>query len=85
MASKAKKFGFIFEQTVVVPNSKLEILEESLTDDKRPRVLFRSLLQESGVKNQNNRIYSQPVCESIVAQLAPKAKARNLLMEVDHP
>ena len=79
---KNKKFGFLFEQTVVVPNSKLEILEESLTDDKRSRVHFRSLLQESGVKNQNNRVYSRPVCESIVAQLSPKAKSRNLLMEV---
>ena len=79
---KNRKFGFIFEQTTVVPNNKLEILEESITENKKPKVKFRSLLQESGVKNQNNRIYSQPVCESIVAQLAPKAKARNLLMEV---
>jgi hypothetical protein len=79
---KKTKFGFLFEQTVVVPNSKLEILEESVTDDNRARVHFRSLLQESGVKNQNHRVYSSTVCESIVAQLSPKAKSRNLLMEV---
>lgn len=81
---KDKKFAFLFEQTAVVPHSKLEILEESVTEDKRPRVRFRSLLQESDKKNLNGRIYRAPVCESIVKQLQPKAQSRNLLMEVDH-
>jgi len=80
---KGKKFAFLFEQTCIVPNSEIEILEESFTADKKPKIRFRSLLQESGVKNQNNRLYSKPVCESIVDQLAIKAKGNNLLMEVD--
>jgi hypothetical protein len=79
---KGKKFAFLFEQTCIVPNSEIEILEESFTADKKPRLRFKTRLQESDVKNQNNRRYSGPVCESIVQQLSPKAQSRNLLMEV---
>jgi hypothetical protein len=82
---KGKKFAFLFEQTCVVSNSQIEILEETYTADKKPKLVFKSRLQESDVKNQNKRRYKSVVCESIVDQLSPKAKSRNLLMEVDHP
>ena len=80
---KGKQFAFLFEQTCIVPNSQIEILEESFTNNRESKLLFKSRLQESGVKNQNRRRYSGTVCESIVEQLSPKARSRNLLMEVN--
>ena len=76
---------FIFEQTSVVPNSQIDILEESTTPDGRPKIAYRCRLQESNVKNSNRRIYSNEICESIVDKLSGKANSRSLLMEIDHP
>jgi hypothetical protein len=81
---KSKKYAFIIENTITVPNSKLEILEESRRNGTS-KAVFRSRLQESNVKNQNGRIYETTVCENIVKQLSPRANARNLLCEIDHP
>ena len=78
-------YHFIFEQTSVVPNSNLELIEEQKTDSGAPKCIFRARLQEANVTNQNKRKYSPVVCESIATQLGPKATSRNLLMEVDHP
>lgn len=85
MQRKNKTYGFLFENTSVVTPSEIEILEESKTQDGKPKLAFKSRLQESGVKNANKRIYSDSICESIVEQLSPKAQSRNLLMEIDHP
>lgn len=82
---KPKKYNFIFETTSVVRNHDIQILEESSTGDGRHKAICRSLLQESEVKNRNNRYYTNAICESIVGQLSPKAEGRSLLMEVDHP
>jgi hypothetical protein len=82
---KDHKYHFIYEQTSVVPNSDLDILEEQRTADGSPKCVFRARLQEANVQNQNKRKYSPIVCESITSQLSPKATARNLLMEIDHP
>lgn len=86
MNNKRKnKYHFIFEQTSVVPHSDIDILEEQKTSDGSPKCVFRARLQEANVQNQNKRKYSPVVCESITEQLSPKASARNLLMEIDHP
>jgi len=79
------KFHFILEQTSVVPHSDIQILEEQRTPDGSPKCIFRARLQEANVQNQNKRKYTPVVCESITDQLSPKASARNLLMEIDHP
>lgn len=82
---KSNKYHFIFEQTSVVPHSDIDILEEQKTSDGSPKCVFRARLQEANVQNLNKRKYSPVVCESITDQLGPKATARNLLMEIDHP
>lgn len=85
MKNKRSKYHFILEQTSVVPHSDIDILEEQRTSDGSPKCVFRARLQEANVQNQNKRKYSPVVCESITEQLGPKATARNLLMEIDHP
>jgi len=79
-----KTYSILVEQTTVVPNNKIEILEESGKGQNK-KVTFKSRLQEANVRNANKRYYDDAVCESIVSQLGPKAKARNLLTEIDHP
>lgn len=66
-----------------VSSSKFEVLSEAVGADNSLKVIFRARLQECDVKNQNRRVYSRQVCESIVKQLAEKADNRSLLMEVD--
>jgi len=79
------KYHFILEQTSVVSNNDLTVIEESKTSDGSPKCVFRARLQEANVLNGNKRKYSPVVCESITTQLSPKAAGRNLLMEIDHP
>lgn len=79
------RYNFLLEQTSIVSPSDIKIIEEGKTESGQSRVAFQARLQEQGVRNTNRRIYDQTVCESIVGQLGPKAKARNMLMEVDHP
>jgi hypothetical protein len=83
--SKSKKYNFIFERTSVVHNHDIEILEETDLGGGRSKIAAMCSLQESEVKNRNNRYYTNAICESIVNQLSPKAQGRSLLMEVDHP
>jgi len=80
-----KKYNFIFERTSTVKNHDIEILEETDIGNGKTKIAARAYLQESEVKNRNNRYYSSAICESIVNQLSPKATGRSLLMEVDHP
>ncbi len=81
----SQNYNIIVEQTSVVKFKDLVILDEQKTQSGQPKIKFKSRLQESNIKNGNGRIYSNVVCESIVNSLSPKAKSRNLLMEVDHP
>jgi len=80
-----KKYNFIFERTSVVHNHDIEILEETELGGGKGKIAARCNLQESEMRNRNNRYYSNAICESIVGQLSPKATGRSLLMEVDHP
>jgi len=79
-----KMYSILFEHTTTIPNSDIEIIEESGSGQNR-KATFKSRLQEANVRNANKRYYDTTVCESIVNQLGPKAKARNLLVEIDHP
>ncbi|HQF36915.1 MAG TPA: hypothetical protein PLL26_04725 [Candidatus Dojkabacteria bacterium] len=85
MVNHNKRYNFIFERTSVVRNHDIEILEETDIGGGKAKIAARAALQESEVRNRNNRYYSSAICESIVNQLAPKAQGRSLLMEVDHP
>lgn len=85
MTKGNKKYNFIFERTSIVKNHDIEILEETSIGDGKSKIAARASLQESEVKNRNNRYYTSAICESIVNQLSPKATGRSLLMEVDHP
>ena len=58
---------------VVSAPQKLEILSEGVSENSgQPKVIFRAKLQTAQEKNQNGRIYSYKVCESIVNQLKDK-------------
>lgn len=78
-------YNIIVEQTTTVGFKDLQIIDESKTSSGKSKVTFKTRLQESNVKNGNNRIYSDSICESIVKSLSPKAERRSLLMEIDHP
>jgi hypothetical protein len=78
------KFYYLYEQTNTVSSDNLKILNESVVNG-RPKISFRTVLQEANVKNQNKRVYSEEICESIVNKLQPKVSNSSLLMEVDHP
>ena len=78
------KFYYLYEQTQVVSSNKINVLNES-TVDGRPKISFRTILQEAGVKNKNKRVYNEAICESIVRKLQPKVDNKSLLMEIDHP
>lgn len=83
MKSK-QQYSYIFEQ--VSSPQKVEILHEEVSPRSgEPKVIFKAKLQTAGEKNQNGRIYSTQVCESITKQLKEKALGRSLLMEIDHP
>lgn len=82
MASRTQ-YNYILD---VVSSPQIEILSEGRAEGTdQPKVVFKAKLQTAGEKNQNGRVYSQQVCESITKQLKEKALNRSLLMEVDHP
>lgn len=78
--SKNKTYNYIFEP---ISSKKIEVLSETTNSDGSLKVIFKARLQTADERNQNRRIYSREVCESIVNQLKDKAKSRSLLMEVD--
>jgi len=80
-----KKYQFVFEETNIVSYNDLNILEESTTVNKRPKIVFEATLQTANERNNNKRYYSTSICESIVNKLEPKSTSRSLLMEIDHP
>lgn len=76
------KFNYIVEP-LNSKNSNLKVLSENTSPDGSLKIIFKACLQTADERNQNHRIYSHRVCESICEQLSPKAKSRSLLMEVD--
>lgn len=77
------KYNYIFDITTNC--SDIQVINESVDSAGNPKVIFKCKLQTADEVNQNRRIYSRRICESIVAQLKQKAVSRSLLMEVDHP
>jgi len=78
------KYYYIFENTAKCSAGNLQIINESTVAGKT-KYKFNTVLQESGVKNQNKRVYSQTICESIVDKLQTKVMNNSLLSEISHP
>ena len=76
---------FILETVSEVPNDCIKILENKETKSGIPKISFKARLQKSEERNGNGRIYSKSICQEITSILQPKARARSLFQEVDHP
>ena len=82
MSKTSQQYNYLFD--VVSPTQRIEIISEGVSEGtNQPKVIFRAKLQTANEKNQNGRVYSRKVCESITKQLKDKAINRSLLMEVD--
>jgi len=67
-------------------NTPIKILEESTVPGSTDsRLIFRAVLQEANVINNNKRMYPSETLQAIVYQLRDKARTRKLLGELDHP
>jgi len=67
-------------------NTPIKILEESIVPGSTDsRLIFRAVLQEANVINNNKRMYPSETLQAIVYQLRDKAQTRKLLGELDHP
>jgi len=67
-------------------NTPVKILEESMVPGSTDsRLIFRAVLQEANVINNNKRMYPSETLQAIVYQLRDKARTRKLLGELDHP
>ena len=65
--------------------SSVKILEEGYEANGAPKMIFKAVLQTANEKNFNNRVYPAEVLNQVVQKLAPKAQAKNLFSELDHP
>lgn len=82
--ANSNKYNYLFDIVSSTSNNNLEIISESRSEETgEPKVVFKAKLQTADEKNQNGRIYSMGVCQSITNQLKDKALNRSLLMEVD--
>lgn len=77
-------FNFIIEEAYT-PAEKPIIIQDKKVGDNKYKLIFKTILQEADVPNQNKRVYPKSVLEKVVQQLQPKAKNRELLSELDHP
>lgn len=75
----------LFESFDVVPNSEIEILENTTTQTGVPKLVAKVRLQTLEETNQNKRYYSRAIGDEIVGSLKPKALDRSLFQEIDHP
>lgn len=81
---RRQQSGIIFESFKPVSNSDIEILENTKMGNS-PKAKFKVRLQTLEEKNNNGRYYDKSIGKEIVETLRPKAKARSLFQEVDHP
>lgn len=76
---------FIMDLCSSIPNDSISILENTTSKNGIPKVVFKARLQTANEHNSNRRYYPNDICQEIVSTLSPKAKARSLFQEVDHP
>jgi hypothetical protein len=78
--------GVVFEITSKPNIADLTIIKEEYNKDtKTNKVVFKTVLQTIDEVNQNKRYYSEKVGNHIIEELKPKATARSLFQEIDHP
>lgn len=83
--------NIIVDSTCIVDPDDITILEQqdvsSNGSSSQPisKVIFKTKLQTAEEKNQNSRYYTRDILQEIVDLLKPKAKARALFQEIDHP
>jgi len=76
----------IISEAAYIPATDIQILEENTIPGTREnRLIFRAVLQEANVVNNNKRMYPPETLQKIVEQLKDKALERKLLGELDHP
>lgn len=80
-----KHMQYLFEEAYVPSDSELKIIQEGYDETGHKKITVRAVLQTAGNVNQNGRVYTPEVLQSIVEQLLPKVKSRALLAELDHP
>jgi len=76
--SKSGEPNLIIESTGVFQ-------EPEVVASKDNKVIFRMVLQDCDVPNQNNRIYPQKVLASSMVECSNRMKRRAFLGELDHP
>jgi len=81
----SKTVQLIMEQAFVPPTNSIQIIEEGYEANGTPKLTFKAILQTANERNFNNRVYPPEVLKQVVDKLAPKAQARNLFSELDHP
>ncbi len=72
----------IYENAVA---SDIQLIEECTTPGGQYKIIFRAKLQEADVVNNNKRVYPAETLQQVYIQLKPKAEARKLVGELDHP
>ncbi len=75
----------IISEAASTINSNIEIIEESIVPGSVNKLIFRAILQEAEVVNNNKRVYPAATLQAVVQQLRLKAQERKLLGELDHP
>lgn len=80
-----KNAVIIVEEANFVDPAGLEIIKEERHVNGVDKLIYKQRLQTADEVNGNARLYSMPICKSIVEALKPKAKNRSLLQEMDHP
>lgn len=79
------RYLMLFETTEINQPNEIAILENHELEKGKNKVVFEARLQTINEINSNKRYYSRGIGDTILEQMSPKASARSLLMEVDHP
>ena len=77
--------NYIIIEEAYIPESKPIIISDKKIGDNKYKLIFKTILQEADVLNNNKRIYPKEVLQIVANQLQSKAKNRALFGELDHP
>jgi len=77
-----KNINLIMESAHI---TDIQIIEESIIPGQLNKLKFKAVLQEANHVNNNKRFYGEEALMEVVRQLQPKARARKLMGEMDHP
>lgn len=69
----------IIQETAIMSQPK------NIKKIKDGKVRFTSILQDTGIKNRNNRIYDKKTLQESIDKIMDRVKGRTFLGELDHP